>query len=144
MTIKDILMQYPYMEDDARDIQNEMYKYLELQEDLRQRSIKAQRLTGMPGGSGCGDPTYEAIVILIDQYQANIDNCIKKLQELDKRKKWLDKAFTELTEEERRVILLRYNKGVNIRKIAYIIHRGKDSTYKMLRETEDKIKGIAL
>jgi DNA-directed RNA polymerase specialized sigma24 family protein len=98
----------------------------------------------MPGGSGCGDPTYEAIVILIDQYQANIDNCIKKLQELDKRKKWLDKAFTELTEEERRVILLRYNKGVNIRKIAYIIHRGKDSTYKMLRETEDKIKGIAL
>lgn len=140
--VKEILQQYPYIAEDMQEIQREMQKYIEMQEELRQTVLKAQQISDMPKNPNASDPTLNAIIEIMDKYQQNIDRCIEQLRELDQRKKWLDKAFATLTEEERRIVYLRYNKNTAIRKIAYHLRISKDTIYRRLREIEQKISRI--
>jgi hypothetical protein len=96
-----------------------------------------------PGGTDPSDQTYEAVEKLIDTYQAEIDACVAKINELLDLKKWLDKAYASLTEDERRIVCLRYNERWQTWKI---MHRmgilDRRTFYKILDSAKDKIKKI--
>jgi DNA-directed RNA polymerase specialized sigma subunit len=112
--VEEILKQYPYIAEDIQREQTKLNMYISLQQEAR-NPLKGQVLTGMP-----------------------------KINELLDLKKWLDKAFTELTENERRIIYLRYDKGVSMNKMPYVLHWkcGRDKIYQVLNEAKEKIKRI--
>jgi RNA polymerase sigma factor (sigma-70 family) len=142
MNIQDVLKQYPFIQDDMRDIQKEMYVWQEMQEDLRQRALKAQVYSDMPHSTDVGNPTLEKTIAIIDKYQENINECIRKLDELDKLKKWLDKAYTELPEQESRVLKMYYNKNMSLNKIGECIRKRWNTVRSILQEAERKVKNI--
>lgn len=106
--IDDILKQYPYIGEDIQKAQKEINRYIELQQEAR-NPLKGQALTGMPHNSEISDQTYNAVEKIMDLYQSEIDDLSAKVTELFDRKKWLDKAFATLAEDERRLLYLRYD-----------------------------------
>ena len=96
----------------------------------------------MPEGN-ISDQTLQAVEKVIDCYQAKIDEQVKKINELIDRQKWLDKAYASLTEDERRIVYLRYNERWQTWKIMRrmgILDRR--TFYKILDSAKDKIKRI--
>lgn len=141
--IDDILKQYPYIGEDIQKAQKEINRYIELQQEAR-NPLKGQALTGMPHDSGVSDQTYNAIERIMDLYQAEIDKYVAEVNELITLQKWLDKAFTTLTEDERRVLYQKYDQHMAIGKIAYNGRMCRDTIYKILDSAKDKIKRIVL
>ena len=142
--IDDILKQYPYLMDDVRKEQIRLNEYIELQQDARD-PLKGQTLSDMPHmpDGNTSDQTYNAIERIIDLYQAEIDSCVAKINELLDRKKWLDKAYATLTEDERRILYLRYDERWQTWKIMQRLGIMKhDTFYKILDSAKDKINKI--
>lgn len=141
--VEEILKKYPYISEDIQKLQAELNRYIALQEEAR-NPLKGQALTGMPHGYGTGNQTLDAVEKLIDRYQAEIDKCAAEINKLLDLKKWLDKAFDELSENERRVIYLKYDKGLSINKIPYTLHWkcGRDKIYQTLDDAKAKIRRI--
>ena len=140
--IDDILKQYPYIGEDIQKAQKEINRYIELQQEAR-NPLKGQVLTGMPHDSGVSDQTYNAVEKIIDLYQVEINELSAKVNELIDRKKWLDKAYTTLTEDERRIVCLRYNDRWATWKIMRRMGISQYKTfYKILDSAKDKIKKI--
>lgn len=144
MNIQEILRQYPFITEDIQDLQKELNKFLDMQEDLRQRSIKAQHITDMPHGTGVGDNVLDKVIILFDNYQQKIDNLAEQINELLDRKKWLDKAYAELNDTERRVLLMKYNKNLSYRKIEYICRINRKTLPDFIKDAETKVKRLLL
>jgi len=144
--IDEILKQYPFIGDDIRREQGKLNEYIQLQQEARD-TLKGQTLTGMPHmpEGNIPDQTLQAVEKVIDCYQAKIDEQVKKINELIDRQKWLDKAFADLTEDERRIVYLRYNERWQTWKIMQrmgILDRR--TFYKILDSAKDKIKRIML
>ncbi len=140
--IDEILKQYPFIGDDIRREQDKLNEYIQLQQEARE-TLKAANNDGMPHGYDVADKTYEAVEKVIDCYQAKIDEQVKKINELIDRQKWLDKAFAGLTEDERRIVYLRYNERWQTWKIMRrmgIEH--KNTFYKILDSAKEKINKI--
>lgn len=143
--IDEILKQYPYIGDDIQKYQVELNRYIELQQEAR-NPLKGQLSTGMPHTYGVSDQTYEHVEKIIDLYQKEIDRYAAEINRLLDLKNKLDKAMAELTEEERRIIYLRYDRGMSMNKIPYILHWkcGRDKVYKIMGEAQDKIRKMIL
>lgn len=141
--IEEILKQYPYIGEDIQKAQKEINRYLELQQEAR-NPLKSQSLTDMPHGYEISDQTYNAICKLLDLYQAEIDKYVSRVNELMDLKKWLDKAFSLLTENERRIVYLKYDAGLSSRKIGDIMHVNKNVILCILEDTLSKIKRIMI
>ena len=143
--IDEILKQYPYITEDIQKYQNELNRYIELQKEAR-NPLKSQVMTGMPHSSGISDQTFEHVEKIIDLYQKEIDKYVNKINELLELKRKLDKAMLELSEEEKRIIYLRYDRGLSINKIPYMLKWkcGRDKVYKIMGEAQEKIKKIIL
>ena len=141
--VEEILKQYPYIGEDIQQKQSEINRYISLQQEAR-NPLKAQNMSGMPHSSGISDQTADAVEKIIDQYQGQINKYIDEINSLLDLKKWLDKAFSQLSESERRIIYLRYEKGENINKMPYLLKWkcGRNTIYKILDEAKEKIKKI--
>lgn len=139
--IDDILKQYPYIGEDIQKAQKEINRYIELQQEAR-NPLKGQVLTGMPHDSGVSDQTYNAIEKIIDRYQAEIDQYAAQINEYLDLKKWLDKAFTELTEDERRIVFQYYDQRMSIREMARRRKKGRDQMRNMVEFATDRIRRI--
>ena len=139
--IEEILKQYPCFGEDIKDAQSKLNMYITLQQEAR-NPLKAQAISSEPHGTGISDQTYNAVEKIIDRYQNEIDKCIQDINNTLDTKKWLDKAFTELTEMERRIIYMRYDKGININKMPYYLHCGRNAIYKILDDAKAKIRRI--
>jgi DNA-directed RNA polymerase sigma subunit (sigma70/sigma32) len=140
--IDEILKQYPFIMDEVRELQTRLNEYIALQAETRD-TLRAIPVDKQPGGTDPSDQTYEAVEKLIDTCQAEIDACVAKINELLDLKKWLDKAFAGLTEDERRIVCLRYNDRWQTWKIMRrmgILDRR--TFYKILDSAKDKIKRI--
>lgn len=144
--IDDILKQYPFIGDDIRREQGILNEYIQLQQDARD-TLKGQVLTKMPHmpEGNTSDPTCDAVERVIDKYQDKINEQVAKINELIDRQKWLDKAYASLTEDERRIVCLRYNDRWRtwdiMRRLGIKKH---DTFYKILDSAKDKIKKIML
>lgn len=140
--IDDILKQYPYIGEDIQKAQKEINRYIELQQEAK-NPLKGQALTGMPHDSGVSDQTYNAIEKIMDLYQAEINELSAKVNELLDRKKWLDKAYTTLTEDERRILYLRYDERWQTWKIMQRLGiEEKHKFYRLLDSAKEKINKI--
>jgi DNA-directed RNA polymerase specialized sigma24 family protein len=139
--IEEILKQYPCFGDDIKDAQSNLNMYITLQQEARD-PLKAQKISHEPHGTETSDQTYNAVEKLIDRYQVEIDESIAKINSILDTKKWLDKALGELTETERRVIYMRYDKGISINKMPYYLHCGRNTIYKILDDAKAKIRRI--
>jgi len=142
--IEDILKHYPFIGDDIRREQAKLNEYIQLQQEARE-TLKAANNDGMPHmpEGNVSDQTLQAVEKVIDLYQAKIDEQVAKINELIDRQKWLDKAFAGLTEDERRIVYLRYNERWQTWKI---MHRmgilDRRTFYKILDSAKDKISKI--
>ena len=140
--VDEILKQYPFIGDDIRREQDKLNEYIQLQQEARD-TLKSRNIDGMPHGTDVSDATYAAVEKLVDVYQQKIDACVAKINELLDRKKWLDKAYASLTEDERRIVYLRYDERWQTWKIMHkmgILDRR--TFYKILDSAKDKIKKI--
>jgi DNA-directed RNA polymerase specialized sigma subunit len=142
--IEEILKSYPFIGDDIRREQKKLNEYLALQQDARD-PLKGQILTDMPHmpEGNTSDQTCDAIERVIDKYQALIDEQVAKVNELMDKQKWLDKAYASLTEDERRIVCLRYNDRWATWKIMHRLGIEKPHTfYKILDSAKEKIHKI--
>lgn len=142
--IDEILKQYPFIGDDIRREQDKLNEYIQLQQEARD-PLKAQTLSDMPHmpEGNVSDQTLQAVEKVIDLYQAKIDEQVAKINELIDRQKWLDKAYASLTEDERRIVTLRYNERWQTWKIMQRLGiQKRDTFYKILDSAKDKIKKI--
>jgi DNA-directed RNA polymerase specialized sigma subunit len=142
--IDEILKQYPFIGDDIRREQGKLNEYISLQQEARD-PLKAQTISDMPHmpDGNVSDQTLQAIERVIDYYQAKIDEQVAKINELIDRQKWLDKAYASLTEDERRIVCLRYNDRWRTWDIMQRLGIKKhDTFYKILDSAKDKIKKI--
>jgi len=98
--VEEILKQYPYFGDDIKEAQKQLNIYISLQQEARD-PLKAQTISDEPRGSGMSDQTYNAVEKIIDRYQIEIDHYTSEINAILDLKKWLDKAFGELTEKIR-------------------------------------------
>jgi hypothetical protein len=140
--VDEILKEYPFIMDEVRELQARLNEYIALQAETRD-TLRAIPIDKQPGGTDPSDQTYGAVEKLIDTYQAEIDLCVAKINELLDRKKWLDKAYASLTEDERRIVCLRYNERWQTWKIMRrmgILDREK--FYRLLNSAKDKVKKI--
>jgi DNA-directed RNA polymerase specialized sigma24 family protein len=140
--IDELLKQYPYISEDIQKAQAKLNHYIALQQEAR-NPLRGQNMDGMPHGSGVSDQTYNQIERIMDLYQAEIDKLATKINELLDRKKWLDKAYTTLTEDERRILYLRYDERWQTWKIMQRLGIMKrDTFYKILDSAREKISKI--
>lgn len=126
--VDEILRSYPFITDDINKAQREINRYIDLQQQARD-PLKAQSLDGMPKGYGVSDKTLDTVERLIDVYQAEIDKQAAIINDLIDRKKWLDMAIASLTEDEKRIIYLKYDERWPAWKIMHRMGRLHKSTY---------------
>lgn len=141
INVRDVLMNYNYILDDVSTLQKEIDKLIELQEECRQTSIKAQIITDMPHGTNKSDITSKTFDLLI-VYQQDIDNLYSQINEMLTQKKWIEKAFNSLVGEEKRIITLKYIKRYSITHISNLIKRSKKNAHKLIQEAEDKMRRL--
>ena len=79
--IDEILKQYPFIMDEVRELQTRLNEYIALQAETRD-TLRAMPVDKQPGGTDPSDQTYGAVEKLIDTYQAEIDLCVAKINEL--------------------------------------------------------------
>jgi DNA-directed RNA polymerase specialized sigma subunit len=142
--IDEILKQYPFIGDDIRREQGKLNEYIQLQQEARD-TLKGQALTDMPHmpEGNTSDPTADAVERVIDKYQDKINEQVAKINDLIDRQKWLDKAYAGLTEDERRIVYLRYNERWAARRIMRRLGiLDRRTFYKILDSAKDKIKKI--
>lgn len=138
MNIDDILKQYPYIAEDIQREQAELNKFIQLQQEAR-NPLRVHAFDGMPHNPGVSDKTYQAVEKIIDEYQTEIDACVEAIRDLLDTKRWMDLAYTRLTEDERRVLLLRYDKNIGIRNTAITMRRGYETVKKLTESAKEKI-----
>lgn len=142
--IDEILKSYPFIGDDIRREQGTLNEYIQLQQEARD-TLKGQTLTDMPHmpDGNTSDPTCDAVERVIDKYQDKINEQVTKINDLIDRQKWLDKAYASLTEDERRIVCLRYNDRWRTWDIMQRLGIKKhDTFYKILDSAKGKIKKI--
>lgn len=142
--IDELLKSYPFIGNDIRREQGKLNEYISLQQEARD-TLKGQALTDMPHmpDGNTSDPTCDAVERVIDKYQDKINEQIGKINDLIDRQKWLDKAYASLTEDERRIVCLRYNDRWRTWDIMQRLGIKKhDTFYKILDSAKDKIKRI--
>ena len=139
--IDEIVKQYPYISEDIQRAQAELNKFIQLQQEAR-NPLHGHVFDGMPRNPGVSDQTYRAVEKIIDEYQTEIDYFVKEIQRLLDLKRWMDKAYVNLTEDERRVLLLRYDRNIGIQRTAYAMRRGKETVKKLTENAKEKINRI--
>jgi DNA-directed RNA polymerase specialized sigma subunit len=142
--IDEILKQYPYLMDDIHKEQEKLNQTMSLQQEARD-PLQGQIISDAPHvpGGNVSDQTLNAIEKIIDLYQAQIDECVIKINELLDRKKWLDKAYMTLTEDERRILYLRYDERWPAWRIMQRLGiEEKHKFYRVLDSAKDKINKI--
>jgi DNA-directed RNA polymerase specialized sigma subunit len=141
--IEEILKKYPFIGEDRQRIQRKIREEQEIQEEYRQCTVKAQVITDMPSAHGTSNRTLETVIKLCDGCQSNIDKYILELKELEKLQEWLDNSFATLTEDERRIIYLRYDERWQVWRIMQrlgIMDRCK--FYRIIDSAKEKIRKI--
>lgn len=139
--VEEILKSYPYIWDDIRKAQAELNRYIDLQQEAR-NPLKGQALTGMPHETGVSDQTLNAVEKIIDRYQKEIDKHAAQINELLDLKKWLDKAFASLTEDEKHILYMVYDNRQSFRAIGRIYKCGRYQAQKFVEEAKEKIKKV--
>lgn len=137
------MRKYPFIAEDRKRLQKELKEEIEAKEEYIQCMIKAQVISDMPVHHGAQDKTATAIAKLMDGSQSRIDEITRGLNELEDIRIWLDKAFAEITDRERNMLLWKYNENWKLWKIMRVLGiERRETIYKMFDEAKAKIRKI--
>lgn len=116
MDIKKMLSEYATYTDRIRELNARINDALNHKIDCD--TLKAQKLSGMPHGSGLSDPTYQAVEKIITKWDEEIYNMAVEVNELIENKRAVDRALKALPWDEHRVIELHYIIGLTLERVA--------------------------
>ena len=139
--IDELLKSYPYIVDDIWEEQQKLNKYISLQEEARD-PLKSTNIDGVPHDGSVSDQTYQQVEKIIDRYQAEIDESIKKINNLLDTKKWLDKALNQLSRGEYELIKQYFWERMSIRYMAKQRKCSRDQVKNMISFACERIKKI--
>ena len=155
--VEEILKQYPFIGEDIKHEQEELNNYIILIQQLKEMNngivsdtLAAQCIDGMPHGAGASDQTgnlatkiANGYIKLRDKYQREIDDCIQRINVLLDLKKWLDRSFEMFTEDEKRIVYLKYSERWQAWKVMQRMGITERKTYyKIIERAKEKIKKI--
>ncbi len=143
MKIDELLKSYPYIVEDIQEEQHELNKYISLQTEAR-NPLKSTNIDGMPHSESVSDQTYQQVEKIIDRYQNEIDESIKKINNLLDTKKWLDKALSQLSRGEYELIKQYYWEHMSIRYMAKQRKCGREQIKNMISFICERIKKVVL
>ena len=141
MKIDELLKSYPYIVEDIQEEQHELNKYISLQTEAR-NPLKSTNIDGMPHSESVSDQTYQQVEKIIDRYQNEIDESIKKINNLLDTKKWLDKALSQLSRGEYELIKQYYWERMSIRYIAKQRKCSREQVKNMITFISERIKKV--
>ena len=116
MDIKQMLREYNTYTSRIQELNQRINDALNYKIDCD--ALKAQRINGLPRGTGISDPTYEAVQKIIDKYDRNIREMAEEVNRLIDCKNAVDKALKTLTWTEYRLIELHYFCGMSWERVA--------------------------
>jgi RNA polymerase sigma factor (sigma-70 family) len=114
--IKQMLFEYTTYGDRIRELNARINDALAHKIDCD--TLKAQKLSGMPHGTGLSDPTFEAVQRIIDKWDKDIREMAEEVNQLIDRKRAVEKALKALNRTEYRLVELRYFIGMRWEKVA--------------------------
>jgi RNA polymerase sigma factor (sigma-70 family) len=141
--IEKILSKYPFIGSEILREQAKLNKFIVLQQEAR-NPLGGQVITGMPHSYNVSDQTYNAVVVIIDEYQKEINWHAENIKKLLDEKRVLDKAFEELADEERYMLYLHYEDKMSYRQIGREYKCGRYAVQRIIEEAKEKIKSIAI
>ncbi|HHW90821.1 MAG TPA: hypothetical protein GX745_07980 [Clostridiales bacterium] len=141
--IDELLKSYPYIVDDIWEEQQKLNKYISLQVEARD-PLKSTNIDDVPHDGSVSDQTYQQVEKIIDRYQAEIDESIKKINNLLDTKKWLDKALNQLSRGEYELIKQYFWERMSIRYMAKQRKCSREHIKNMINFTCERIKKIIL
>ncbi len=114
--IKQMLKEYSTYNDRIRELNQRINDALAHKIDCD--TLKAQKLTGMPHGTGLSDPTFEAVQRIIDKWDKDIREMAEEVNRLIDNKAAVDKGLKALEWKEYRLIELHYFMGLTWERVA--------------------------
>jgi sulfur carrier protein ThiS len=114
--IKQMLKEYTTYTDRIRELNTRINDALSHKIDCD--TLKAQKLSGMPHGTGLSDPTYEAVQRIIDKWDKDIRDMAEEVNRLIDNKAAVDKGLKTLEWKEYRLIELHYFVGLTWERVA--------------------------
>lgn len=139
MDIEKLLKDYPIYPQEIQKYNAELNNTLQLKIQI-QDTLKAQVMTGMPHTYKIADDTYKAVEMSVDKHEHHIKYLCGRIKELYDNKEFIDKALSQLTMEEYRVIDLFYFKEYSMGRVGYIMHYQKSRCYELKDSALKKIK----
>ncbi len=118
--IEKILLDYANITEDIQKLNRELNDILQNKQETY-NTLQAAKITGMPHGTVISDQTYNATERLIDKYGVRAQKIVDEIEALWKLRDNINKCFTVLTMEEKRVIELRYINQYKMGKVAYMM-----------------------
>lgn len=109
------------------------------------RTVSAINYERQIGGGSKNTPisTVEKSVIkTIDVYQKSINEIEEEIENLMRFKTFVDKAITILESDERKIIYLRYDKGLSWDSIPRVIHKSRMQCFRIHNKVLDKLSEV--
>jgi DNA-directed RNA polymerase specialized sigma subunit len=138
MDIKKMLSEYPTYSDRIRELNEKINDALNHKIDCD--TLKAQKLSGMPYGTGLSDPTFEAVQRIIDKWDSDIRKMAEEVNRLIDNKTAIDKGLNALTWKEYRLIELRYIIGLTWERVAAEANYGVQHCHRLHRQALEKMR----
>ncbi len=136
--IEKILLDYANITEDIQKLNRELNDILQNKQETY-NTLQAAKITGMPHGTESSDQTYNATERLIDKYGVRAQKIVDEIEALWKSRDNINKCFTVLTMEEKRVIELRYINQYKMGKVAYMMKYSKRSCELFQQKALDKL-----
>ncbi len=107
MNIENMLREYEGIPSKIMQLNKELNDML-ANKNQTYNVLQASMVSNMPHGTEVGNPTLRAVEKIIDNYTKHIEYISGEINFYINLKQTLDKALSELTLEEKRVVELRY------------------------------------
>ena len=136
--IKQMLKEYTTYTDRIRELNAKINDALAHKIDCD--TLKAQKLSGMPHGTGLSDPTYEAVQRIIDKWDKDIREMADEVNRLIDNKAAVDKGLKVLEWKEYRLIELHYFMGLTWERVAVETNYSIVWVWQMHRKALEKMR----
>ena len=104
--LKKKLKAYPLLKHKLDDIFSEIAS-INARADIL-RNVKSPVIDGMPRGTGLSNPTYQAVQLLVDEYDGQIDTLLCEARATEAEIQLIKELLKRLSVEEKQIIDIHY------------------------------------
>lgn len=137
MTIKQALVEYPYIADQIQRIRQGMATMIE----TRHEPVVTAKLSGLPGGGGISNPTMDQVCSMDERISKNIKRALADIDDLLDAKEMVDNGLKSLDTQERQIIELKYFKQPRMswKQIRKMVGYSDSQCYKLHKDALEKM-----